>query len=79
MSSSKSKDEIWDEWRDLVNMAPAELADWLRQRANEAGLSPVADVTEPGAGLEAAALSAAVPAATPSVIPQTMRFKRGRL
>ena len=29
MSSSKSKDEIWDEWRDLVNMAPAELEDWL--------------------------------------------------
>lgn len=27
--SSKSKDQIWDEWRDLVNMAPKELEDWL--------------------------------------------------
>lgn len=27
--SSKSRDQIWDEWRDLVNMAPQELADWL--------------------------------------------------
>ena len=27
--SSKSKDEIWDEWGDLVNMAPKELEDWL--------------------------------------------------
>ena len=30
MSSSKSKDQIWDEWRDLVNMAPKELEDWLK-------------------------------------------------
>ncbi|WP_411892023.1 DUF3140 domain-containing protein [Yoonia sp. SDW83-1] len=29
MSSSKSHDQIWDEWRDLVNMAPQELEDWL--------------------------------------------------
>lgn len=29
MSSSKSHSEIWDEWRDLVNMAPKELEDWL--------------------------------------------------
>ncbi len=29
MSSSKSKEEIWSEWRDLVNMAPQELEDWL--------------------------------------------------
>ena len=29
MSSSKSHDEIWDEWQDLVNMAPKELEDWL--------------------------------------------------
>ncbi len=29
MSSSKSHDQIWDEWRDLVNMAPLELEDWL--------------------------------------------------
>lgn len=30
MSSSKSKDQIWDEWRELVNMAPKELEDWLQ-------------------------------------------------
>ena len=29
MASSKSKDQIWSEWRDLVNMAPQELEDWL--------------------------------------------------
>ena len=26
---SKSKDEIWEEWGELVNMAPKELEDWL--------------------------------------------------
>lgn len=29
MSSSKSRDDIWDEWQDLVNMAPKELEEWL--------------------------------------------------
>ncbi|WP_147124525.1 DUF3140 domain-containing protein [Shimia ponticola] len=29
MASSKSHDEIWDEWGELVNMAPQELEDWL--------------------------------------------------
>ncbi len=29
MSSSKSRETIWKEWRDLVNMAPQELEDWL--------------------------------------------------
>ncbi|MEO0703805.1 MAG: DUF3140 domain-containing protein [Pseudomonadota bacterium] len=29
MSSSKSRDQIWDEWRDLLNMSPSELEDWL--------------------------------------------------
>lgn len=29
MSSSKSKDKIWSEWRDLVNMAPQDLEQWL--------------------------------------------------
>lgn len=27
--SEKSRDEIWDEWREKVNMAPKELEDWL--------------------------------------------------
>ncbi len=29
MASSKTHEEIWDEWRDLLNMAPQELEDWL--------------------------------------------------
>lgn len=29
MSSSKSRDQIWDEWQDLVNMSPGEIEDWL--------------------------------------------------
>ncbi|MGR3512013.1 MAG: DUF3140 domain-containing protein [Paracoccaceae bacterium] len=29
MASSKSHDEIWTEWRDLVNMSPTELEQWL--------------------------------------------------
>lgn len=34
MASSKSKDQIWSEWQDLVNMAPAELEDWLETEAS---------------------------------------------
>ncbi|MGB7433004.1 MAG: DUF3140 domain-containing protein [Ahrensia sp.] len=30
MSTSKSKKTVWGEWRDLVNMAPTELSDWLQ-------------------------------------------------
>ena len=26
---SKSRETVWDEWRDPVNMAPKELEDWL--------------------------------------------------
>lgn len=29
MSSSKSREQIWSEWSDLVNMSPSELEDWL--------------------------------------------------
>ena len=29
MASEKSRDEIWEEWRELVNMAPRDLEDWL--------------------------------------------------
>ncbi|MFX0544369.1 DUF3140 domain-containing protein [Roseovarius sp. S1116L3] len=29
MSSSKTRDQIWSEWRDLVNMAPQELEEFL--------------------------------------------------
>jgi hypothetical protein len=27
---SKSRDEIWDEWTERVNMTPKELEDWLK-------------------------------------------------
>ena len=27
--ASKERDEIWDEWREKVNMAPKELEEWL--------------------------------------------------
>lgn len=30
MSSSKSREQIWDEWGDLVNMAPQALEEWLQ-------------------------------------------------
>lgn len=26
---SKSRDEVWAEWREAVNMAPQEVQDWL--------------------------------------------------
>ena len=34
MSSQKSRDEIWQEWNDLLNMAPAELEEWLETDAS---------------------------------------------
>ena len=44
--SSKSKDEIWDEWRDLVNMAPKELEDWLEtEESKEVGDSDSGEST----------------------------------
>lgn len=30
MGSSKSKQTVWQEWRELVNMAPKELSQWLQ-------------------------------------------------
>lgn len=30
MASQKSREQIWTEWRSLVNMAPAELENWLQ-------------------------------------------------
>ncbi len=29
MSSSKSRQQVWEEWQELVNMAPAEIEEWL--------------------------------------------------
>ena len=29
MSSGKSREQIWQEWNDLVNMSPSEIEDWL--------------------------------------------------
>lgn len=36
MASSKSRDEIWEQWRELVNMAPAELEQWLQTEDSQA-------------------------------------------
>lgn len=30
VASEKTRETIWNEWRELVNMAPAELEDWLQ-------------------------------------------------
>lgn len=30
MATEKSRETVWDEWKTLVNMAPAELEDWLQ-------------------------------------------------
>jgi len=27
---AKSREQVWQEWRDLVNMGPGELEDWLK-------------------------------------------------
>ena len=35
LSSSKSRAEIWREWRDLVNMTPKELEEWLQTDASK--------------------------------------------
>ncbi len=35
MSSSKSRDQIWDEWTDLVNMDRSELQEWLETDASK--------------------------------------------
>lgn len=32
--SSKTRTEIWTEWRDLVNMAPGEMEEWLQTDAS---------------------------------------------
>ena len=29
MASEKSREQVWSEWRELVNMSPSELEDWL--------------------------------------------------
>ena len=33
--SEKSREEIWDEWRERVNMAPKELEEWLETDASK--------------------------------------------
>ena len=35
MSSSKSRDKVWQEWGDLVNMSPSEIEDWLETDASK--------------------------------------------
>lgn len=29
MATDKTREQIWDEWRELVNLAPADLEEWL--------------------------------------------------
>ncbi len=36
MSSVKSRKEIWQEWKELLNIAPAELEDWLQTEESKA-------------------------------------------
>ncbi|MGK7652659.1 DUF3140 domain-containing protein [Roseovarius sp. B08] len=46
MTTSKSREEVWDEWRDLVNMAPKELEDWLEtEESREVGDSDSGEST----------------------------------
>ncbi|MGB3408910.1 MAG: DUF3140 domain-containing protein [Jannaschia sp.] len=33
--SDKSQEQIWDEWRDLVNMTPKDLEDWLESEESK--------------------------------------------
>lgn len=38
---AKDREQVWDEWRELVNMAPAELEEWLATDASrEVGDAP---------------------------------------
>ena len=32
---AKDRDQVWDEWGDLVNMAPKELEEWLETEASK--------------------------------------------
>lgn len=35
MSTEKTREEIWKEWKDLLNMPPAELEDWLQTKDSQ--------------------------------------------
>ncbi|GAB5414187.1 MAG: DUF3140 domain-containing protein [Congregibacter sp.] len=35
MSSDKTREEIWDQWKERVNIAPAELEEWLETDESE--------------------------------------------
>ena len=38
MSSQKKREEIWDEWIDLLNISPADLERWLEnEESNSVG------------------------------------------
>lgn len=36
MSSAKSREQIWQEWNDLLNMPPADLEEWLQAEESKA-------------------------------------------
>jgi hypothetical protein len=48
---AKSRDEVWDEWQDLVNMSPKELEDWLEtEESKEVGDSEDGESTGHASG-----------------------------
>ena len=47
MSTSKSRDEIWQEWNALVNMSPGALEDWLATEASQS-VGDTGDATSTG-------------------------------
>ena len=49
--SDKSREEIWSEWRDLVNMEPKEIEDWLEtEESKSVGDTGDADSTGRNSG-----------------------------
>ncbi len=36
MASAKTREQIWDEWRELANIPPKELEEWLQTDASKA-------------------------------------------
>jgi len=51
MASNKSREQIWQEWRTLVTMAPKELEDWLQtNESRSVGDDPSAESTGHASG-----------------------------
>ncbi|TDB02976.1 DUF3140 domain-containing protein [Halomonas marinisediminis] len=51
MSPRKSREGVWKEWKDLVNMLPAELEEWLvSDESKSVGDSSDGESTGPASG-----------------------------